>query len=176
MALATLLVLAGCHQAYGGGYLGEPVPGEVVGVYQGEAYFGFNFTCDVNERAKQAEIKGQIVYHDSPSTIDGVEFPEIRLIGIVDPFYVEGVLTCEEAVERLPVARFGGTYRSQDLTPGVPRRAKDGRFRVLVYDQGEPGGSREDITGDGFSIQLTGGPYTGYTRAGYIEGGNIQVE
>ena len=58
MALAALLVLAGCHEAYGGGYIGEPVPGDVVGVYQGEANFGFNFTCDVNERAKQGRDQG----------------------------------------------------------------------------------------------------------------------
>ena len=32
-----------------------------------------------------------------------------------------------------------------------------------------------DITGDFFSIDLKGGPYPLYTRAGYIQGGNIQV-
>ena len=32
------------------------------------------------------------------------------------------------------------------------------------------------MTGDGFAIELVGGPYTLYTRAGYIEGGNIQVD
>ena len=45
-----------------------------------------------------------------------------------------------------------------------------------MFDQGEPGHSTADFTGDGFSIELSGGPYTGYTRAGYIEGGNIQVD
>ena len=30
--------------------------------------------------------------------------------------------------------------------------------------------------GDLFSIDLKVGPYAAYTRAGYIEGGNIQVE
>ena len=33
-----------------------------------------------------------------------------------------------------------------------------------------------DFTGDGFAIELTGGTYNGYTRGGYIEGGNIQAE
>ena len=41
----------------------------------------------------------------------------------------------------------------------------------LVFDQGEPGRTKDPafVTGDGFSIDLTGGPYTLYTRAGYIE-------
>jgi hypothetical protein len=48
----------------------------------------------------------------------------------------------------------------------------------LVFDQGEPGRTKDPVfvTGDGFSIDLEGGPYTLYTRAGYIEGGNIQVD
>ena len=56
--------------------------------------------------------------------------------------------------------------------------ALPGRFNVLVFDQGEPGRTKDPafVTGDGFSIELTGGPYTLYTRAGYIEGGNIQVD
>ena len=47
-----------------------------------------------------------------------------------------------------------------------------------MFDQGEPGRTKDpQITGDVFSIELAGvgAPYAGYTRAGYIEGGNIQV-
>ena len=51
-----------------------------------------------------------------------------------------------------------------------------GRFNVLVFDQGEPSRLRGDFTGDGFAVELTGGAYNGYTRGGYIEGGNIQAE
>ena len=52
-----------------------------------------------------------------------------------------------------------------------------GQFVVVVFDQGEPGVGDPVITGDGFSIELSGvAPYAGYTRAGYIEGGNIQVD
>jgi hypothetical protein len=47
---------------------------------------------------------------------------------------------------------------------------------VQVFDQGEPGTSQGEITGDSFSIELIGGAYNGYTRAGYIDGGNVQVE
>ena len=47
-----------------------------------------------------------------------------------------------------------------------------------MFDQGEPGRTNDPafVTGDGFAIELAGGPYTLYTRAGYIEGGNIQVD
>ena len=47
---------------------------------------------------------------------------------------------------------------------------------MQVFDQGEPGSSQGEITGDSFSIELFGGAYNGYTRGGYIEGGNVQVE
>ena len=196
LALATILTLTACREARGGGQIDEPAQGSVIpvdididGAYQGEANFGFTFTCDVNTKAKRAEIKGQITYHDTGTSVINVPvddadpygplvekpFPEIRIHGIVDPIFVEGVLTCEEVLPLFPgTARFGGTYRSQDTTLA----AVQGRFRVGVFDQGEPGVSRDVIDGDGFSIQLTGGPptYNGYTRAGYIEGGNIQVE
>jgi hypothetical protein len=55
-------------------------------------------------------------------------------------------------------------------------RSLKGEFVVQVFDQGEPGSSREEITGDSFSIELIGRAYNGYTRGGYIEGGNVQVE
>ena len=45
-----------------------------------------------------------------------------------------------------------------------------------MFDQGAPGSSREEITGDSFSIELIGDAYNGYTRGGSIEGGNVQVE
>ena len=44
-----------------------------------------------------------------------------------------------------------------------------GEFVVHVFDQGEPGSSRDEITGDSFSIELIRGAYNGYTRGGYIE-------
>ena len=79
IALAAVLALGACD-ARGGGYIGAPLDEVLpVGNYTGEAEFGFNFNCD-------AGIKGQITYHDEPSTIVGVfqPFPEIRLHGTVD--------------------------------------------------------------------------------------------
>jgi len=199
VALATALVLAGCHEAYGGGYVGDPVPGGVIPVnpldkYQSNANFGFNFQCDNG-------VKGQITYHDGPSTIvvsgpgeptQLKTFPEIRLHGTVEKVFIEvlddptteedetGVVlakTCEDIVHA-PGAHFEGSYRPQNDVPGVPANMQSGRFNVGVFDQREPGRSlaEGDITGDGFAIQLDGGGYTGYTRGGYIEGGNIQAD
>jgi hypothetical protein len=112
----------------------------------------------------------------STSTVAGVDFPEIRLNGTVDPIFVTDVSTCEEAAETFPdLAQFEGTYRPQGKTPGVLGNARDGRFIVQVFDQGEPARPGGDFTGDSFSIELIGGAYALYTRGGYIEGGNVQV-
>ena len=176
LAVAAVLVLGACR-AEGGGFIGDPLDGGPVSVFQGDANFGFNFTCEM-ATAKRAVIRGEITYHDSPSsiTLEGdltpTAFPEIRLHGTVEPLIVPRVASCEEAVEGLPAALFEGTYRPQDRK----LRALRGEFVIQVFDQGEPGSSREEITGDSFSIELIGGAYNGYTRGGYIEGGNVQVE
>ena len=186
MAVAATVGLAGCHEARGGGYVGVPVDSGVFSVYSGTANFGFNFTCDANQ------IKGQITYHDDPSRIALANtpvltaFPEIRLHGdvtnvlvqvgpdnpdtdIFDPVF-EPADTCQEVIEA-PAASFRGTYWSQDKT-----RPGKGTFSVLVYDEGEPSFEGGTFDGDGFSIDLKLGPYMDYTRAGYIEHGNIQAE
>jgi hypothetical protein len=182
MALATVLVLAGCHEAYGGGYIDEPLDGIPVGVFNGDAKFGFNFQCEDG-------VKGQITYHDTSTKELGVLYPGLRLHGTVknvfievvpddpdtteeDETVVEPAATCEEVIEA-PAAHFEGSYRSQETRL---RSAKPGRFNVLVFDQGVPSRPNELITGDGFAIQLELGPYNGYTRGGYIEGGNIKAE
>jgi len=178
MALATALVLAGCHEARGGGYIGAaPVVGGPM--FNGNANFGFNFTCDADR------VKGEITYHDS-STKAGlgvVLFPGLRLHGTVENVLIDSnpldtipavpATTCQQVIES-DWAQFQGRYRSQE-TALLSKPA--GKFTVLVFDQGEPGRTKDpSITGDGFSIDLKGGPYTLYTRAGYIEGGNIQVQ
>jgi hypothetical protein len=183
LALAAVVTLGAC-KATGGGQIDEPVPSGVLedngldpinGAYKGDANFGFNFTCEVTAKNKEV-IKGEITYHDTgTSTVAGVDFPEVRLHGVVDPMTFTAP-DCEAAAQLfLDAAQFDGTYRSQDtsLTSALP-----GRFTVLVFDQGEPGRTNDPafVTGDGFAIDLKGGPYTLYTRAGYIEGGNIQVD
>jgi hypothetical protein len=186
MAVAAAVGLAGCHEARGGGYLGKPIDSGVIGVYSGNAKFGFNFTCDADQ------IKGEITYHDDPSKITLVgttvplKFPEIRLHGTVENVLVqvgpddpttpefdppfEPADTCQEVIES-QAAHFQGSYWSQDK-----RRPGRGQFNVFVFDQGEPSFEAGTFDGDGFSIDLTGGPYAKYTRAGNIKGGNIQVD
>ncbi len=106
------------------------------------------------------------------------------------PIVFLGVTECGTAVEKLfevilpvappefegiPAAMFEGTYRSQDTTDLAVTRCR-GEFTVLVGDQGEPARPGGEFTGDLFSIELFGGAYAAYTRGGYIEGGNIQVD
>jgi hypothetical protein len=178
MALAAALTLGGCHEAQGGGYIGQAVPQTTNPIFNGRADFGFNFQCDDG-------VKGQITYHDastSATPIGAVVFPDMRIHGTVENILVDDddnpdtkavpADTCEEIVESR-WAQFEGSYRSQDPTL-LTKPA--GRFVVVVFDQGEPGVGDPVITGDGFSIELAGGPYLAYTRAGYIEGGNIQVD
>jgi hypothetical protein len=202
IALAAVLTLGAC-KATGGGQIDAPVdsgalPTEIppefgefpeLGDYDGEANFGFNFTCEMTAKNK-AVIKGQITYHDtgtssfqdvvtspegSPVVTEDLEFDPIRIHGVVDPVVLTAE-SCELAAGVfLDAATFNGTYRSQDasLVSAMP-----GRFRVLVFDQGEPGRTKDPMfaPGDGFAIELDMGPYAFYTRAGYIEGGNIQVD
>jgi hypothetical protein len=179
VALAAAVTLAGCHEAQGGGYIGKAVPLTINPVFNARADFGFNFQCDDG-------VKGQITYHDASTSasLGGLVFPDLRIKGTVENILVDDDMdldtpavpadTCEEIVESR-WAQFEGSYRSQDTKL---RTKPAGRFVVVVFDQGEPGVGDPVITGDGFSIELTGlgAPYAGYTRAGYIEGGNIQVD
>ena len=192
MALVAVLGLGACKTT-GGGYVDAPLDSGVEATYTGEANFGFNFTCEMDTAQKKAVIKGQITYHDDPSQVtllgetSPTDFPEIRLHGTVKPITFLAVADCGEAVEQLfgdpaegspfegiPTAMFEGTYRSQDTT--VTSVLPPGEFVVQVGDQGEPARPGGEFTGDLFSIELFLGPYNGYTRGGYIEGGNIQVE
>jgi hypothetical protein len=195
IALAALLALGAC-KATGGGYVGAPLESGVIGEYTGDANFGFNFTCEVDTAKKRTVIKGEITYHDDPSTVDGLPYSEgIRLHGTVKPIVFLKVTECGTALDMLfepplpedpdfpppfdgiPAAQFEGTYRPQDSDVLLPPLVTDpnGTFTVLVGDQGEPARPGEPLTGDLFSIELFGGAYGAYTRGGYIEGGNIQV-
>ena len=172
MALAAALSLASCD-GQGGGYLGAAAEGSPV--FNGDANFGFTFQCEDG-------VKGQITYHDTSTNSTGVLFTGLRLHGTVTNVLVDDnpldsipavpAFTCAD-LEDAPWAQFQGTYRSQEtnlssMTPGT--------FTVLIFDQGEPGRTKDpQITGDYFSIDLKFGPYPLSTRAGYIEGGNIQV-
>jgi hypothetical protein len=70
LALAALLALGACR-ATGGGFIGDPLEGGPVSIFQGDARFGFDFYCemDTTKRKPRAVITGEIEYHDSPSSI-----------------------------------------------------------------------------------------------------------
>jgi len=185
MLIGAVLLLGACT-ARGGGQLGAPLDGGPVSVFGDKATFGFTFTCAME--GDKPVIRGQLEYHDkAPSTVGGVGFPAIDLHGVVDPMFkaidpmtgreiTVNVTTCEAVAQVFPgSALFKGTYTPQELDPAIPDALERGQFTVQVFDQGEPGRSVGEITGDSFSIKLTGGRYNGYTRAGYIEGGSVQV-
>ena len=180
MALAAVLVLGACR-ADGGGFIGDPLEGGPVSVYQGDAEFGFTFYCEmtVKKNRPRAVITGEITYHDSPSSIilegnlEPTLFPEIRLHGTVEPLIVPNVPSCEEAIEGLPGGPLRGHLPASGEGVAVHSRASSSSRCSTRVSRAV---RARKITGDSFSIELIGGAYNGYTRGGYIEGGNVQVE
>jgi hypothetical protein len=84
VALATTFVLAGCHEAQGGGYIGRVVPQTTNPVFNARADFGFNFQCDDG-------VKGQITYHDASTSasLGALVFPDLRIHGTVENILVD---------------------------------------------------------------------------------------
>ena len=125
-------------------------------------------------------IKGTITYHDTDPSALGTEGRQVRVRWT--PF-LRRKLSTPTARDRLRerTCRWPRMprMRPSSRAPTGPRTRvpspTSGRFNVLVFDQGEPADA-SIFDGDGFSIDLNGGPYALYTRAGYIEGGNIQVD
>ena len=148
MALAALLGLGAC-KADGGGFIGEPLRRWPRQRLRRRRKLRLQLHLP-RGRTDRAVIRGHITYHDSgTSTVGGVDYPAIRLHGIVDPFFTDAS-TCEQAAQAfLDAATFDGTYRPQGKTPGIPGNDRDGRFTVIVYDQGEPARPGGRFTGDG---------------------------
>ena len=84
MALAAAVTLAACHEAPGGGYIGQVVPQTDNPVFNARADFGFNFQCDDG-------VKGQITYHDASTSasLGGLVFPDLRIHGTVEKILVD---------------------------------------------------------------------------------------
>ena len=91
--------------------------GDIDGAYNGEANFGFNFTCEMTAKNK-AVIKGEITYHDTgTSTLTESTSQKFRLHGVVDPMHHSPPPNCEAAAQIfMDAAQFDGTYRSQDTS------------------------------------------------------------
>jgi hypothetical protein len=172
VAVAALLVLTGCNEARGWGSIGAPADGAIPVVPNGKANFAFTYHCDPKR------VNGRVYTYNDTST-NGA-YPGLKLEGKVERTFVDAdgnpatpelrpARSCQEIIEA-PAAQFEGSYRSLEKKYCYAPR---GRFTILVFDQGNPSLPAGEFTGDGFSIELSGGPYNLYTRAGYIERGNI---
>jgi hypothetical protein len=152
----TIVVLAGCEQATGGGYI-TSATGE------GKATFAFNGKC-TNTTLESGEVigvvKGQLQYNDHPAD---VKF-HAELSGTV-PSATDSATPCEDLETNPPTEEFAGFYR----VSGGPKEAEGGVI-LQVTDKGEPG-----INGDIVEIELIGGRYNGYTNVGAVQGGNVQA-
>jgi hypothetical protein len=161
------------------GYVGDPLDEDQLVSTRAMPMFGFDFTCemDTTKKKPRAVITGEITYHDSPSSItqegdlEPTVFPEIRLHGTVEPLSCQ---TCCRARRRLRACR-----RPCSKAPTGLRTGRSGLCAGSSSSRCSTRVSRaayKEITGASFSIELIGGAYNGYTRGGYIEGGNVQVE
>lgn len=160
LLVTAALVVTGCHQVRGGGWIQSAAPAS-----NEKATFGFTARCTEREEEPFAVFfeVGEIEWADH-----GLDY---RFHGKVDPG--TGALpvlgeSCEEAHEFLGLGgRFGqltGEYFPQPS--GLA-----GRFLLEVEDTGEPGIDRDQVR-----ITLTGGQYDGYSNTGEIQGGNIQTD
>ena len=179
MALAAVLTLGAC-KATGGGYIDEPLPGGPDVVFQGRANFGFNFTCQVETAKKRAVIKGSdhLPRRSQHHRTDGRQDPRYGgplLPGVASPHAMRGTFlpasrastppgsraSTGRRTRRFPRRRIGAGSRSTCSTTASRAVQKTSQFTRLFDDE---------------SLHLDGGVYAVYTRAGYIEGGNIQVD
>ena len=178
--LVALSFLITACQARGGGHL-PPGLSDIGDIrFQGDASFGFSLECrTVNGKP---QVRGQLSYHDhGPSLNDTTRLPyfgEVKLHGegvLVSPLPPQTTCASIASMNSFPTAaQFEGRYRAQASNGKL--LGSEGIFKVLVFDQGEPGSSSLGFTGDGFSIELIGGSYPAYSRAGYLDGGNVQVD
>jgi hypothetical protein len=192
-AVGILAVVLTACTGVGGGYL----PPDKAAGFNGQATFGFSFSCEdkggVNPPTGQLRI--ELAYADLGTSPIGSSF---GIHGIVDK--VDPVVESATCIGRNPppggnVLIFLGRYRLTSGSPaGFPttcpaRETKTTplcRFEVEVRDND---GSLKPSKGDFFSIQLSNATAcTGlgcsqlpdwsvfYTRAGVLAGGNITVK
>lgn len=171
--LLLAFVTVGCDQFSGGGYLRSA---NTMAPDTEKANFGLNGKCKETTIERSliglegtgliqvaALYEGQFQYDDHAANI--------KFHGDTEPslFFINEFNTCKAVHglsdgEFVGVAEFGGNYRPQPK--GAP-----GEFTGTISDSGTQG-----FVGDSFSISLQGGQYNGYTNAGPIEGGNIDVK
>lgn len=164
------LLLVGCTQATGMGWIQPVVPGDVTGEAPQKATFGFTFyrdTSDPDSPAFTGIFRGS--YHDPLTPDDPTDDVDFKGEGVLrrsaspPPGAPSDVTNC--LVGSPP-------YEAQNphLPPNLPRT---GTFLLHVCDREDPFTGAE-IDDDYISISITTGPYMGYTKAGLVQG-NITV-
>lgn len=142
-----LVLLVGCRDASGGGWIPSAVG-------NGKATFGFTFHC--KDRGDNAELSGQLTYHDQPANV--------RLHGTMGGTVIATTCAALAADTAAPDgSTFDGAYWPKPNGDGGP-------FLISVLDRGEPG-----KLDDEFCIQLIDGLYAGYQNCRPLSSGNIQV-
>ena len=178
--LLLALVASGCTSFDGGGYLRSA---NLLAPTTEKATFGINGKCKAGQfKIGDAVVQGaglfdgQFQYEDRAKKMNGVA---VRFHGRVaadattSPIVLVG-FTCQEVEQffagdlaGVGVAEFRGKYRPQYRTLAK----QTGTFTGYISDLGEPGVR----AGDFFSVSLQGGAFGGYTNAGPLQGGNLQV-
>jgi hypothetical protein len=188
-AAGILVVLLAACNGRGGGYLPPQSP-----VFTGPASFGFTFSCEdkggLNPPTGQLRI--ELAYTDhGTSLVLGSPFSIHGIVDVIDPVLESAICIGQNPPPGGNELIFLGRYRLVSSAPaGFPstcpkretRTSPLCRFEVIVRDNDM---NRAPSTGDYFQIRLSSGtvlddeldPATVfYTRAGFLQGGNLTVD
>jgi hypothetical protein len=188
-AAGILVVLLAACNGRGGGYLPPQSP-----VFTGPASFGFTFSCEdkggVNPPTGQLRI--ELAYTDhGTSLVLGSPFSIHGIVDVIDPVLESAICIGQNPPPGGNELIFLGRYRLVSSAPaGFPstcpkretRTSPLCRFEVIVRDNDM---NRAPSPGDYFQIRLSSGtvlddeldPATVfYTRAGFLQGGNLTVD
>jgi hypothetical protein len=182
-----VVVLAACN-GRGGGYLPPQSP-----VFTGPASFGFTFSCEdkggLNPPTGQLRI--ELAYTDHGSNPIGSSFGIHGIVDVIDPVLESAICIGQNPPPGGNELIFLGRYRLVSSAPAgfpstCPKRETTTsplcRFEVIVRDNDM---NRAPSPGDYFQITLSSGtvlddeldPATVfYTRAGFLQGGNLTVD
>jgi hypothetical protein len=188
-AAGILVVLLAACNGRGGGYLPPQSP-----VFTGPASFGFTFSCEdkggLNPPTGQLRI--ELAYTDhGTSLVLGSPFSIHGTVDVIDPVLESAICIGQNPPPGGNELIFLGRYRLVSSAPaGFPstcpkretRTSPLCRFEVIVRDNDM---NRAPSPGDYFQIRLSSGtvlddeldPATVfYTRAGFLQGGNLTVD
>jgi hypothetical protein len=118
----------------------------------GKATFGFNLTCDEN-----GNLTGDWTYHDKAAGVD--------VSGFIP---AEAEVPCEEGTPG-GIVEIPTPYQAQHCKEADPNDCFG--VALITVDDSNTGG--EPPKGDLLSIQLSGGPFDGYSNVNLVLGGNL---